>query len=300
MRQRYEASSLLLLSLFLQPGNIFLSTLSFIPWLWETWAQFWSTSSCRYALGSKPPAPSRTFRNHWDTRCESEWNRAYFLFALGQWLQQTTFLCLWNQEQNCEFLKVLEGHTWPHALPDSLVAWYYENVEEGAIFRCLQGSSRNLLTLFGPDIFTLVPDTVDWMLYQGNSITIAVLHRCHQTFWPQNCFFQVLSCLLSTSCRESGSSMCHSRAWASLRLAVWPRPWFTCCCFTAAGRPTSQDTPSLPGIITSVWVVCTERGLNVDIKHMAPSAWSSYLYWAWSELFRQSDPLLQLVDEPLD
>ena len=40
--------------------------------------------NCRYKPGNRPPGPRRTFRNHWDTRCEGEWKRAFYLFSLGK------------------------------------------------------------------------------------------------------------------------------------------------------------------------------------------------------------------------
>lgn len=41
----------------------------------------------RYKPGSKPPAPRRSFRNHWESRCEGEWNRAFYLLAFGETTQ---------------------------------------------------------------------------------------------------------------------------------------------------------------------------------------------------------------------
>ena len=36
-----------------------------------------------YAPGHRPPAPQRTFAQHWSTRCEAHWGRAFKHFAAG-------------------------------------------------------------------------------------------------------------------------------------------------------------------------------------------------------------------------
>ncbi|KAK9807138.1 hypothetical protein WJX73_009866 [Symbiochloris irregularis] len=36
-----------------------------------------------YRLGDRPPAPRRTFRTHWELRCEIQWYRSFYLFSLG-------------------------------------------------------------------------------------------------------------------------------------------------------------------------------------------------------------------------
>ncbi|KAK9828657.1 hypothetical protein WJX72_001365 [[Myrmecia] bisecta] len=37
----------------------------------------------RYKPGDRPPAPRRTFRKHWETRCQDEWRRALYMFVAG-------------------------------------------------------------------------------------------------------------------------------------------------------------------------------------------------------------------------
>lgn len=37
----------------------------------------------QYKLGDRPPAPRRTFRTHWELRCEQQWYRAFYMFSLG-------------------------------------------------------------------------------------------------------------------------------------------------------------------------------------------------------------------------
>lgn len=63
-----------------------------------------SVAPCRYKPGCKPPAPKRTFRNHWNTRCEGEWHRAFYMFSLGE------FLCGREEEESvCFGTKYEEG-----------------------------------------------------------------------------------------------------------------------------------------------------------------------------------------------
>lgn len=38
-----------------------------------------------YEVGHKPPAPKRTFEQHWATRCEADWRWAFRMFAAGAW-----------------------------------------------------------------------------------------------------------------------------------------------------------------------------------------------------------------------
>jgi len=37
----------------------------------------------RFVVGDRPPTPRKSFRGHWDARCESEWRRAFLMFSLG-------------------------------------------------------------------------------------------------------------------------------------------------------------------------------------------------------------------------
>lgn len=37
----------------------------------------------KFQVGMDPPAPRRTFAQHWDTRCDSDWRWAFQLFSLG-------------------------------------------------------------------------------------------------------------------------------------------------------------------------------------------------------------------------
>ena len=37
----------------------------------------------RFKLGDRPPAPRRTFRTHWELRCELQWYRSFYMFSLG-------------------------------------------------------------------------------------------------------------------------------------------------------------------------------------------------------------------------
>jgi hypothetical protein len=47
--------------------------------------------TARYRVGHRPPAPQRTFEQHWSTRCESEWRWAFCLFSAGaMWLALPT------------------------------------------------------------------------------------------------------------------------------------------------------------------------------------------------------------------
>lgn len=39
--------------------------------------------SARYTVGSRPPAPRRTFKTHWALHCEREWHRAFHMFIIG-------------------------------------------------------------------------------------------------------------------------------------------------------------------------------------------------------------------------
>ena len=39
--------------------------------------------AARYQPGHRPPAPKRTFEQHWSTRCEAEWGWAFKLFCGG-------------------------------------------------------------------------------------------------------------------------------------------------------------------------------------------------------------------------
>jgi hypothetical protein len=39
--------------------------------------------AARYKVGHRPPAPQRTFEQHWSTRCESEWRWAFRIFSAG-------------------------------------------------------------------------------------------------------------------------------------------------------------------------------------------------------------------------
>ncbi|EIE21155.1 hypothetical protein COCSUDRAFT_17677, partial [Coccomyxa subellipsoidea C-169] len=41
----------------------------------------------RYKPGDRPPQPQRTFQNTWKTRCEAEWQRAFYMFSASiPWL----------------------------------------------------------------------------------------------------------------------------------------------------------------------------------------------------------------------
>ncbi|CAL8469231.1 g8772 [Coccomyxa elongata] len=41
----------------------------------------------RYKPGDRPPQPQRTFQNTWRTRCEAEWQRAFYMFSASiPWL----------------------------------------------------------------------------------------------------------------------------------------------------------------------------------------------------------------------
>jgi len=37
----------------------------------------------KFHVGMSPPAPRRTFAQHWETRCERDWRWAFQLFSLG-------------------------------------------------------------------------------------------------------------------------------------------------------------------------------------------------------------------------
>lgn len=37
----------------------------------------------KFQVGMDPPAPRRTFAQHWDTRCDRDWRWAFQLFSLG-------------------------------------------------------------------------------------------------------------------------------------------------------------------------------------------------------------------------
>lgn len=37
----------------------------------------------QFQAGMDPPAPSRTFEKHWDSRCEQDWRWAFMLFVSG-------------------------------------------------------------------------------------------------------------------------------------------------------------------------------------------------------------------------
>ena len=50
---------------------------------------------CRFVIGDRPPAPRKSFRGHWNTRCEPEWRRAFFMFSIGE---DCSTNC-WQQEQ---------------------------------------------------------------------------------------------------------------------------------------------------------------------------------------------------------
>ena len=39
--------------------------------------------AARYEVGHKPPAPKRTFEQHWTTRCEADWRWAFRMFSAG-------------------------------------------------------------------------------------------------------------------------------------------------------------------------------------------------------------------------
>ena len=39
---------------------------------------------CRHRLGDRPPVPRKSFKAHWDSRCEGEWRRAFYMFSLGK------------------------------------------------------------------------------------------------------------------------------------------------------------------------------------------------------------------------
>ena len=38
---------------------------------------------CSFQLGDRPPAPRKTFRMHWELRCEHLWYRSFYLFSFG-------------------------------------------------------------------------------------------------------------------------------------------------------------------------------------------------------------------------
>ena len=42
--------------------------------------------ACSFQLGDRPPAPRKTFRMHWELRCEHLWYRSFYLFSFGEGL----------------------------------------------------------------------------------------------------------------------------------------------------------------------------------------------------------------------
>ena len=43
---------------------------------------------CSFQLGDSPPAPRKTFRMHWELRCEHLWYRSFYLFSFGERCRQ--------------------------------------------------------------------------------------------------------------------------------------------------------------------------------------------------------------------